>query len=110
MLSEVEFRSQIQSLFDRIEKALDPVDPDLVECESQHGALSLKVAGGKKVILSAQPSVKQLWLAVASRGQAFHFNWDEERKCWVDDKGLGIEPASYLMMYIQEESGLAVLL
>ena len=110
MLDEAEYRRLIQGTLDRIEDAFENVDPDLAECEQQFGALTIKLKNGARCILSAQPSVRQLWMAVASRGAAFHFNYDPLKSEWRDDKGLGIEVTAYLRTYLQETVGLRLVI
>lgn len=105
---ESEYRKKIAATFNTIEKALEGVDPDLVECEQAMGALTLIVSDGSKCILSAQPSVKQLWLALAGRGIAYHFNFDEKSQIWMDDKGKNIELIGFLESYLQEASGVRI--
>lgn len=105
-LSETEFRANLDMLFKRIQAAFDAVDPDDAECEVQFGALTVLLPRKKsKVILSAQPSVRQLWMAVASRGIAHHFDWDLASGKWLDDKGRGIEVESYFKTLLKEEMG-----
>ncbi len=106
--SETEFRKELQKTFERVEKAFAEVDPDMAECEQSGGALSVKLADRSRVILSGQPSVRQLWLALASRGTAVHFDFDRSRGLWVDDKGQGLELLAYLKGYFQEAVGLGL--
>lgn len=103
--SEGQYRSWIQKSFDRIETCLENVDPDVIECEQQFGALTLKLPSGARTILSAQPSVRQLWLAMASKGVAYHFNYDGSKEQWWDDKGLGIELFACLGSFLKEATG-----
>jgi iron donor protein CyaY len=103
--SEAEFRTALQKTFDRIEDAFSEVDPDVVECDQSHGALTLRLADRSRVILSAQPSVRQLWLALAARGTAVHFDFDLAQGKWVDDKGQGFELLAYLQTYLREATG-----
>lgn len=105
-LQETEYRKKLEDTLGRVESAFEDVDPDVAECEEQLGALTIRFADGARCILSAQPSVRQLWLAVAARGVAFHFNYDPESDQWVDDKGRGIELLAYLKDYIKEQTGL----
>ena len=104
--SEAEYRACIKKTVDQIGKAFENVDPDVAECELQFGALTIVFPKGAKCILSAQPSVQQLWLAIASRGMAFHFNYDPSAQKWLDDKGKNIELVSYLNAYLLAETGL----
>lgn len=103
---EVEYRNQIQQVFNRIEKAFEDVDPDVAECEQAMGAMTITFADRSKCILSAQPSVKQLWLALASRGTAYHFNFDAKSQTWIDDKGRNIELVSFIENFLKEVTGL----
>jgi CyaY protein len=90
-MPEAEYRALVQGVYDRILKQLDQVDPDAVEAEMSQGTLSLRLADGARWILSGQPPVRQLWLAVASKGRAFHFDYDPRSATWRDDKGEGVE-------------------
>ena len=107
-MDESLYRKRVQDAYSQIESALDAVDPDLVECTVSQGSLSLVLKDGSKCILSAQPSVRQLWLAVASMGVAFHFNWDEAARSWKDDRGQGIELNAYLQGHLAKTTGVQV--
>ncbi|NBU21159.1 iron donor protein CyaY [bacterium] len=105
---EALYRKRVEEVFSRLEKALRDVDPDLVECELAQGTLTLTFADHSRCILSTQPSVEQIWLALASRGTAYHFNYDAEKRSWWDDKGKGVEIFSFLMNYLKEMTGLSL--
>ena len=107
-MTESELRALAKQVYDRVSHALDDVDPDLVECEESLGSLTIELADGAKWILSVQPPVRQLWLAVASLGRAFHFNYDAQRGTWHDDKGEGIELFSYLRTLLKDVGGVDV--
>ena len=102
-MEESEFRRLASQIYGQVEAAFDEVDPDIAECEVSQGALTIQLANGAKWILSQQPPVRQLWLAVASKGRAYHFNFQADR--WLDDKGEGVELLSYLKQLILEETG-----
>jgi CyaY protein len=105
---EQEYRARLLALFERILRALDAVDPDVCEAELSQGALSIRLANGARWVLSGQPPVRQLWLAVASRGRAYHFNFDTAANVWRDDKGEGLEAISLLERLLKEDAGLDV--
>jgi CyaY protein len=115
-MEEAEFRARIQATFDVIERALESADPDVVEVEQSLGSLTLTFSGGKRCILSTQPSVRQLWLAVAHLGIAHHFNWSSSGTgsaagaagVWNDDKGKGVELLSFLETQLRDAAGLRV--
>jgi CyaY protein len=105
-MSEAEYRGEIQRTFDRIEAAFADVDPDRAECEQALGAMTITLADRSRCILSSQPSVRQLWLALAAKGTAYHFNFDAAVRRWVDDKGKGIELIEFLQGFFRKEIGL----
>lgn len=108
VFSEGEFRKKIQEIYDRIERALADVDPDVAECEQAVGALSISFADRSRCILSAQPSVRQLWLALAALGTAHHFNFDPQSGTWQDDKGKNIELLTYLEDFLTKKTGQSI--
>ncbi|MEO5668455.1 MAG: frataxin domain-containing protein [Bdellovibrionota bacterium] len=95
MMDEKTYRLLVKEAYARVENAFESIDPDVVEVEAGMGTLSLLAKKGK-TILSTQPSVRQLWLAIAARGVAVHFNYDETKRVWMDDKGEGKELYSFL--------------
>ncbi len=105
---EADYRSVMKETLDRVEKAFDGVDPDVAECSVQFGALTVLFPSGARCILSSQPSVAQLWMAIAAKGVAYHFDYDHTKRVWMDDKGEGIEAISYLERVIAEVTGLKV--
>ncbi|MEO5971415.1 MAG: iron donor protein CyaY [Bdellovibrionia bacterium] len=103
---EGDFRKKIDDTFKRIELPFDAVDPDIAECEMSMGSMTITLSDGSRCILSTQPSVNQLWLALAAKGTAYHFNYDSVQKAWMDDKGRGVELVSFLETYLKEATGL----
>jgi CyaY protein len=102
---EPEYRKKIQEVYDTIEKALADVDPDVAECEQASGVLTITFGDRTRCILSGQPSVRQLWVALAAIGTAYHFDYDFASGRWVDDKGRGIELMSYMQKFLTEKTG-----
>jgi len=102
-MSEPEFRRLAGEIYSRIENRFDDIDPDLAECEVAQGTLTITLASGARWILSQQPPVRQMWLAVASLGKAFHFDYDPANKRWIDSKGEGLELLSHLANLLNQE-------
>jgi iron donor protein CyaY len=98
--NEAAYRNCVIKTLRRIEEALEEIDPDLVECSLSQGALTLQFSDSTKCILSAQPSVQQVWLAAASQGIAHHFDWDSKKQQWLDDKKGTIELFDFLKKLI----------
>ncbi|MBI3535166.1 MAG: iron donor protein CyaY [Deltaproteobacteria bacterium] len=104
-LSEKEYREILKQTFDQIEAAFVDIDPDAAECEQSLGSMTISFQDGSKCVFSAQPSVRQLWVAIASKGLAYHFNYDFDKHEWLDDKGRGIEFKALLKSYLKEMTG-----
>lgn len=105
---EGDYRKKVQETLSRIEKAFADVDPDVAECEVSLGAMTITLADGSRLILSQQPSVRQIWLALAAKGTAYHFSYGAARDQWLDDKGRGVELISFVKQYFQEACGLTL--
>lgn len=99
-MDDVEYRKKASGLFENITRHFDDIDPDVAEAEYAQGTLSI-LAGGKKIILSLQPPVQQIWLAVAAQGVAVHFSWNAEKQQWLDDKDRGLE----LLFFLEQVLG-----
>lgn len=109
-MTEPEFRHLAEAAYRAIENAFDDVDPDEAECEVAQGALTISLPGGQRWVLSQQPPVRQLWLAVASQGRAYHFDYNAAEGTWHDDKGEGIELMSFLRGLLKDVAGVEVAL
>lgn len=107
-MEEKDYRKKVNEAFERIVAAFDEVDPDIVEAELSQGALTLTSRARTKTVLSAQPSVRQIWLAAAAQGIAAHFDWHEASGTWRDDKAKGYELYSFLSEIIQRAADLRV--
>jgi CyaY protein len=88
-MEEKRYRQLLDDAFARVDRAFDSVDPDVAEVSVSQGALTITYLEKQRLMLTPQPSPRQLW--VAFRDRAWHFNWDEGRRVWLDDRGLGVE-------------------
>jgi CyaY protein len=82
MMDEKTYRMLVDETLSHIDRAFEPIDPDLAESSISQGALTILFSDGLRAIVSPQPPVRQMWLAFRDRG--YHFNWDGAR--WIDDK------------------------
>jgi CyaY protein len=89
MMDEKIYRKLLDETYDRVDRAFADVDPDLAEVTVAQGALTVLFNQKQKLMLTPQPSVRQLWVAFKDRG--WHFDWDEAKRAWMDDRKLGIE-------------------
>lgn len=121
---EAEFRKNVEIILEKIEKAFASIDPDVAECEQAFGALTITFNDRSRCILSSQPAIQQIWLALAAEGVAYHFSLmdhlmgvpmtsdtaspkdsESPKKKWMDDKGRGIELLSFLSDYLSRKIG-----
>ncbi|HEX7596687.1 MAG TPA: iron donor protein CyaY [Polyangia bacterium] len=103
-MEEKVYRQLVDSVFARIDKAFEKVDPDLAESTLSQGTLIIVFREKLQLILSPQTPMRQIWAAF--RDRAWHFSLasdgasDGDR--WVDDRGQGIE-----LLRLVEELALA---
>ena len=106
MLDEKTYRRHLDDTLARIDRAFDAVDPDLAESNLAQGALTITMRGVHRLILSPQPSPKQLW--VAYRDRAWHFHWNDGGQKWLDDRGQNIEVLTLVVELTREAAGVAL--
>lgn len=104
-MDEKEYRALVLSEFRKIEKAFEDVDPDQAEFEHSQGAVTIIFRDGSKLLLSQQPSVRQIWVAAATLGIAHHFGYDAGRGAWLDDKGKGVELLDFVCAQVERAAG-----
>ncbi len=80
-MTESEFKQVADSVFQRIEQALDNSDAD-IDYDSNGTVLEMEFADGSKVIINRHQPNQEIWLAAKSGG--FHYamqdgNWLSQR-------------------------------
>jgi CyaY protein len=88
-MDEKRYRDLLDDAYARVDRAFETVDPDVAEVAMEQGALTILFLGKQRLMVTPQPSPRQLW--VAFRDRAWHFDWDETRRAWLDDRGEGVE-------------------
>lgn len=106
MLDEKTYRHLLDDTLAQIDRGFDDVDPDLAESNLSQGALTVTMRGKQRLVLSPQPAPRQLW--VAFRDRAWHFDWNEPRECWLDDRGEGTEVLALVTRLTREAAGLEI--
>ncbi len=84
----------------RIEDAFKDVDAEDVDLERAGDVLTLTFRSGKKCVLNTQRPTRQIW--VAANARAWHFDWNEGRSAWVDDKRSDVELYSQVASIVKE--------
>ena len=106
MIDEKHYRQLLDDAFASVDRAFEAVDPDIAEVSVSQGALTITYLEKQRLMLTPQPSPRQLW--VAFRDRAWHFDWNEPRRCWLDDRGQNTEVFSLVAQLTKEASGLTV--
>lgn len=68
----------------KVEDWLEDFDPDELDFTPSDGVITLEFGDGTKYVLNRQSAAEQVWYAAGAR--AWHFNYDEARGQWIDDK------------------------
>ncbi|MCL4136006.1 UNVERIFIED_CONTAM: hypothetical protein GTU68_024984 [Idotea baltica] len=68
----------------RVEDWLEDFDPDELDFTPSDGVITLEFGDGTKYVLNRQSAAEQVWYAAGAR--AWHFNYDESKGSWIDDK------------------------
>jgi len=89
MMDEKRYRQLLDDAFASVDRAFETVDPDVAEVSVSQGALTITYMEKQRLMLTPQPSPRQLW--VAFRDRAWHFDWDDTRRAWLDDRGQGVD-------------------
>ena len=72
------YRHLLDDTYARVDRAFEDVDPDLAEVSISQGALTITFFEKQRLMLTPQPSPRQLW--VAFRDRAWHFDWSAETR------------------------------
>ena len=105
-LDEKTYRHLLDQTYARIDAAFEDVDPDLAEVSLAMGTLTITFAGNLRMMLTPQPSPRQLW--VAFRDRAWHFDYDAAQARWLDDRGQGIEVSDLIEKTTHQVAGIAI--
>ena len=105
-LDEKQYRHLLDETFARIDRAFEAVDPDLAEVSLSQGSLTITFFEKQRLMLTPQPAPRQLWAAF--RDRAWHFDWNDERRAWLDDRGQGVELLELLERTTRDVASVAV--
>jgi len=100
-MNESEFNDIADQTIEDIQTAIDDSGAD-IDYDEIGGVLTLEFEDGSKIIFSKQAPVKQLWMAAKSGG--FHFDYDQDKQCWVGD-GNGEELYAMLSRLATAQAG-----
>ncbi len=102
-MDETRYNQLVGAAFQTLMRALDKVDPDLLDADSTGDMVTVTSASGQKVVVNTQRATRQIW--VAGKGLGLHFSFEADGR-WMDDKGKGIELFSFVAEAVQAMSGI----
>ena len=105
-MDEKTYRQRLDDTYARIDRAFETVDPDVAEVSISQGTLTIIFVEKLKLMLTPQPSPRQLWAAF--RDRAWHFDWDTASGRWLDDRGQGIELIDLIERTTRDVAGVEV--
>lgn len=106
VMDEATFKKLAHEVVERVRRALDALDPDVVEAVLDAEVLKIVFPSGAPFVLNTQRPIREVWLA-ADR-QAWHFRYDGAR--WIEKK-VGIDELyTTLAALIGKRTGLTVTL
>lgn len=100
MMDDASYNKLTDAALRRIEDAFKDVDAEDVDLERAGDVLTLIFRTGKKCVLNTQRPTRQIWLA--ANAKAWHFDWNEARGSWVDDKRSDVELYSQVAAVVKE--------
>lgn len=78
------YTQRVDECLERVATWLESFDPDEVDYATTDGVVSLQFPDGARYVLNRQSAASQVWFAAGAR--AWHYNWDEAKGSWVDDR------------------------
>lgn len=78
------FEKLADDCLEQVAAWLEEFDPDELDFTPSDGVVTLEFADGTRFVLNRQTAAYQMWFAAGAR--AWHFDWDEAREAWIDDK------------------------
>ncbi len=108
MMTESRYHQLVAEAFRKIEDGIAECDPQDVDLDSAGDVLTITLKESLRCIVNTQRPTRQIWLAWAAKGRAWHFAWDDAKSQWLDDKGHGDELFATLKMIVKESAGVDV--
>jgi CyaY protein len=78
------YQKLADACLERVATWLEDFDPDEVDFSTSDGVLTFEFPDGQRYVLNRQAGASQMWFAAGDR--AWHYDWDEEREAWLDDR------------------------
>jgi CyaY protein len=100
-----EFVRKSDECLERVVRALEPIDPDEIDFSTSDGVVTIEFPDKARFVLNRQTAASQMWFAAGAR--AWHYDWQESKKAWIDDKE-GVELYARIGETVSAKVGRAV--
>ena len=107
-MTESRYHLLVAEAFRKLEDAVADLDPEDVDVDSAGDVVTLTLKGSQRCIVNTQRPTRQIWVAWAAKGRAWHFSYDEAQQRWLDDKGHGEELFATLKTIVKETAGVDI--
>src|SRR5271169_939931 len=104
-MDETRYNQLVAAAFATLMRALDKVDPDVLDADSTGDMVTVTSASGQKVVVNTQRAARQIWVAGKSLGVHFSFAPDGR---WMDDKGKGVELFTFVADAVEAIAGVGL--
>jgi len=102
-MDEKTFKDLSARVIERVRRAIDAVDPDVVEANLEADVLKISFPTGAPFVLNMQRPIREMWLAADRR--AWHFRYDG--KAWLCPK-TGDELYARLAALLREKTSTTI--
>lgn len=90
----------------KVESMFEDVDAEDVDVERSGDVITLTFRDRRKCVINTQRPTRQIWLAANAR--AYHFDYDEPTKRWVDDKDRSRDLFERIVAIVKELAGISL--
>jgi CyaY protein len=101
-MDETRYNQLVAAAFQTLMRALDQIDPDVLDADSTGDMVTVTAASGQKVVVNTQRAARQIW--VAGKGLGVHFSFGPDGR-WMDDKGKGVEFFAFVADAVEAVAG-----
>src|SRR3954452_8682054 len=90
----------------KVESMFEDVDAEDVDIERSGDVITLTFRERRKAVINTQRPTRQIWLAANAR--AYHFDYDEATKRWLDDKDRSRDLFERITAIVKELAGISL--
>ena len=82
--SELDYEARAFPELAALVRALDALEEGDLEVELSSDILTIEFSDGTRYVVNSHRAARQIWMA--AERNAWHFDWDAERRAWIASK------------------------